>query len=311
VETNSNRVTIPAKALLLLVFIALAFGSGWPLMKLGVIELPILTFRWMTAIFSGVGVLALAAIMGQNIKLHREEIRIALICALFNVTGWFYFSGLGLTMLSAGRATILAYTHPLFTFMIAYAIGRDRITARRLFALFCGMSMVIVLSAQDFQAFGESPFGVLAMLSGAACFAIGANLQKRTWRTSSFVLAGWQMLLGGIPLLILAPIFDRNPFIEFTLLGASAVAYTVLVGNMIGFVLWIKVLELVPAPIATIGLLPVPMVGIISGVVILNESVGWQEVVALLLITTALASTLNLSSNVKNQNISPPLPPRN
>ena len=135
-QTNNDKANIPAKALLLLVLIALAFGSGWPLMKLGVIELPVLTFRWMTAILSGLGVLALAAIMGLKVDLHREEIRISFICALFNVTGWFYFSGLGLTMLSAGRATILAYTHPLFTFIIAYAIGRDRLTARRLFALF-------------------------------------------------------------------------------------------------------------------------------------------------------------------------------
>ena len=104
------------------------------------------------------------------------------------------------------------------------------------------------------------------------------------------------MILGGIPLLILAPIFDRDPFAEFTLYGAGAVAYTVLVGNMIGFVLWIKILELIPAPIATISLLPVPMVGIMSGVLILGESVGWQEGVAVLLITTALASTLNLQS---------------
>ncbi|MFL2541623.1 MAG: hypothetical protein ACJ0UT_06585, partial [Candidatus Latescibacterota bacterium] len=67
VQTNSDRITIPTKALLLLVLIAFAFGSGWPLMKLGVIELPVLTFRWMTAILSGVGILALAAIMGHKV----------------------------------------------------------------------------------------------------------------------------------------------------------------------------------------------------------------------------------------------------
>ena len=172
---------------------------------------------------------------------------------------------------------------------------------------FCGMCAIAALSARDFQAFGESPFGVLAILGGAVCFAIGATLQKRTWRTPSFVLAGWQMILGSIPLLILAPIFDRDPFAEFTLYGAGAVAYTVLVGNMIGFVLWIKILELIPAPIATISLLPVPMVGIMSGVLILGESVGWQEGVAVLLITTALASTLNLPSK-KNAKKNPPPP---
>ena len=227
------------------------------------------------------------------------------------MTGWFYFSGFGLTMLSSGRATILAYTHPLFAFLIAYAMGRDQLTMRRFLALFCGMCAVAALSARDFQAFDESPFGVLATLSGAVSFAIGATLQKRTWRTPSFVLAGWQMILGGIPLLILAPIFDRDPFAEFTLYGAGAVAYTVLVGNMIGFVLWIKILELIPAPIATISLLPVPMVGITSGVLILGESVGWQEGVAVLLITTALASTLNLPSKKNVQkNPTPPPPPK-
>ncbi|MEC8777010.1 MAG: DMT family transporter, partial [Pseudomonadota bacterium] len=237
---------MPPKAFLLLFLIALSFGSGWPLMKYGVVELPVLTFRWMTAILSGIGVLSLAAVMGHKLWLYREEIRIAVICALFNVTGWFYFSGLGLTMLSSGRATILAYTHPLFAFLIAYAMGRDQLTMRRFLALFCGMCAVAALSARDFLAFGESPLGVLAILGGAVCFAIGATLQKRTWRTPSFVLAGWQMILGSIPLLILAPIFDRDPFAEFTLYGAGAVAYTVLVGNMIGFVLWIKILELIP-----------------------------------------------------------------
>lgn len=281
---------------MLLVLITLAFGSGWPLMKYGVIELPILTFRWMTAIFSGIGVLCLAALMGYKLRLFREEIGIAFLCGLFNVTGWFYFSGLGLTMLSAGRSTILAYTHPLFAFLIALALGRDKLSPRRVFGLACGMGAVAALSSHDFDTFGDLPFGVLAMLTAAACFATGANLQNRAWRTPSMVVAGWQLLLGGLPLLVLAPIFDEAPFANFTILGVGAVAYTVLIGNMVGFVLWLKLLELIPAPIATLSLLPVPMIGIISGVIILGESIGWQEGVALALITVALASTLTLPS---------------
>jgi len=53
---------------------------------------------------------------------------------------------------------------------------------------------------------------------------------------------------------------------------------------------------LIPAPIATLSLLPVPMIGITSGVIILGESVGWQEGGALALITIALANTLTLPS---------------
>jgi O-acetylserine/cysteine efflux transporter len=65
---------------------------------------------------------------------------------------------------------------------------------------------------------------------------------------------------------------------------------------MIGFVLWLKLLELIPAPIATLCLLPVPMIGITSGVIILGESFSWREAAALALITMALASTMTLPS---------------
>ena len=102
------------------------------------------------------------------------------------------------------------------------------------------------------------------------------------------------MLLGGLPLLILALMFDVDPFAKFTFYGIGAVTYTVLIGNMIGFVLWLKLLDLIPAPIATLSLLPTPMVGIASGMIVLNENVGWQEATALALITTALASILTL-----------------
>jgi drug/metabolite transporter (DMT)-like permease len=292
------KYNIQPKAILLLVLITFAFGSGWPIMKYGVVELPVLTFRWLTAILSGFGVLTLAVLLGHRLRLHRKEIGIAFVCGLFNVTGWFYFSGLGLTMLSAGRSTILAYTHPLFAFLIALAIGHDRLSPRRVFGLTCGMGAVAALLERDFSTFGDLQYGVLAMLAAAACFATGANLQKRAWRTPSTVLAGWQLLLGGLPLLVLALLFDTNPFVNFTILGIGAVAYTVFIGNMIGFVLWLKLLELIPAPIATLCLLPVPMIGITSGVIILGESFGWREAAALALITMALASTMTLPSLV-------------
>ena len=103
------------------------------------------------------------------------------------------------------------------------------------------------------------------------------------------------MVLGGLPLLVLGVVFDRDPFVEFTFYGVGAVAYTVLIGNMIGFVLWLRLLDLIPAPVATLSLLPTPMDGIASSVIVLGETIGWQEASALVLITIALASTLTLT----------------
>ena len=291
-----QKSTMPPKTIVYLILTVLAFGSGWPMMKYGVTELPILTFRWLTAILSGIGVLTIAILMRLNLCIYANEIRLAFLCSLFNVTGWFYFSGLGLTVLSAGRSTILAYTHPLFAFLIAVILGQDRFSSRRAIGLVCGMGAVASLTVKEFHTLGEVPIGILSMLAAAFCFALGANLQKRNWQTPLIVLAGWQLIFGGLPLLILAVIFEKLPYTNVSVLGIGAIAYTVLIGNMIGFVLWLKLLDLVSAPIATLSLLPVPLVGIVSGAIILGETIGWLECLAVVLITISLGSTLTSHS---------------
>ena len=49
-----------------------------------------------------------------------------------------------------------------------------------------------------------------------------------------------------------------------------------------------------PAAIAAMGTLAVPIVGVYSSALILGEPVGWQELTALVLTCSALASVLVL-----------------
>lgn len=290
--SQAGREPVPLAALLLLLAIALAWGSGWPLMKYGVIEMPVFAFRWLTAILSGLCVLPLAAAMGQDVRLPREEIGLAVVTGLFNVTGWFYFSGLALTMMAAGRSSVLAYTMPLWAFLAGLALGREQVTPRRILGVACGLGAVALLAGSDLARLGTAPLGVLAIMGAAISWAIGTVIQKRTWKTPPMVLAGWQLIFGGIPLLILSLAVDSDPYRNLTILGVGAIAYTVLVGNVCGFVCWIRVVGLVPTSVASLGVLPVPMVGILSGALVLGEPVGWLEIGALALVTGALTTVL-------------------
>ena len=62
-------------------------------------------------------VLLIAWLMGNSLRLARRDIGAALVAGLLNITGWLYSTALGLTMLPAGRATVLAYTMPLWALM--------------------------------------------------------------------------------------------------------------------------------------------------------------------------------------------------
>jgi drug/metabolite transporter (DMT)-like permease len=289
-----SRQTVPWIAVLWLAGLTLAWGLGWPTMKYAVGELPIYTFRLITAWGGGLVVLAAAAMRGHAVTLDRAEWRPAALAALFNVTGWFYFTALGLTLLPAGRAAVLAYTMPLFAILAAWLMLHEPITRQRAIGLGLGMAAVALLLGEDAGRLAAAPAGVLAILAAAASWGIGTVLQKRRWRTPVLTLAGWQLLIGGAPLAPLALLYDSAPFADVTLYGALAVVYVIAVATLFGYWAWFTILTLAPAAVASIGVLAVPLVGVLSSALMLGETVGWRELLALLLITAALATVLPL-----------------
>lgn len=285
---------VPLAAILWLGGLVLAWGGGWPVMKYAVGELPIYTFRAITGVGGGLCVLAFAALQGQPLRLPRADWRATTIAAIFNVTGWFYFTALALTLLPAGRSVVLAYTMPLWAVIAARIMVGEPITARKLTGLCLGMGAVALLLGDDFVRIGHAPLGVLAVLAAAASWAIGTILQKREWQMPLLTLAGWQLLIGAVPMVVLAALFDSAPFARLTPLGALSVVYVILIACLFGYWAWFSIVKLVPTAVASIGVLPVPLMGVATSAWFLGEPVGWPEAGALLLITAALATVLPL-----------------
>jgi drug/metabolite transporter (DMT)-like permease len=277
-----------------LVGLTLAWGGGWPVMKYAVGELPIYTFRILTAWGGGALVLALSAVRGNSIGLDRSEWRPAALAALFNVTGWFYFTALGLTLLPAGRSAVLAYTMPLFAIIAARIMLREPITGQKATGLALGGGAILLLLGESARQLGDVPLGVLAMVGAAASWGVGTVLQKRRWRTPVLTLIGWQLLIGGIPMGVLALANDSAPFAGLTLYGVLSVAYVIGIATLFGYLAWFTILDRAPAAVASIAVLPVPLVGVLSSAAVLGETVGWREILALMLITAALATVLPL-----------------
>lgn len=118
----------------------------------------------------------------------------------------------------------------------------------------------------------------------------GTVLQKRTaWRTPLFTVAAWQLLFGGVPFVLLALLYEPQPFAGFTIHGVLGMTYVVLIATVVGYWLWFRVIEMVPAGIASSSVLPVPLIGLTLSTLILGESVAWPDLAALVCMTAALA----------------------
>jgi drug/metabolite transporter (DMT)-like permease len=152
------------------------------------------------------------------------------------------------------------------------------------------MGGVAVLASHDFAALGANPLGLAFVLMAAMSWGVGTVLiKRRRWSAGMNALAGWQLLMAALPIGLIAIATER-----FTLHTASNAAlvsaiYILFVGVILGYALWFKVVSLFPATIASIGALVTPVIGMASSAILLNEPIGWREMVALALVLSAVA----------------------
>ena len=98
------------KGLVLLVALTVGWGLVWPLMKVAVNEVPVLSFRALTGAVGAAGLFALARLFGQSWYVPPGERRALVVASLLNVTGWLLFSALAISLMPASRAVLIAYT---------------------------------------------------------------------------------------------------------------------------------------------------------------------------------------------------------
>ena len=281
---------------LLLAALTILWGSNWPAMKLALRELDPWTFRTMCLLVGGSGLLALVRAGGHSLRVPRAERWPLAVIALFNITGWHICSAYGLTLVHAGRAAIIAYTMPLWTVLFGRLLIGERITPSRMAALGLGLAGLAVLVTPDLAAIRAAPAGALLVLGAAVSWAIGTVLTKaRRWTLPTAVLTGWQLLLGAVPIVLGAAIrwsgADGVPLSGVAGLSAPALlgtAYATFVGVIFCHWAWFRIVAILPAAVAAIGTLGVPIVGLLTSALVLGEPIGPIELVALVLVVGAL-----------------------
>jgi len=284
----TGRALLPPWVWLALLW--LVWGTSWPAMRTVFLEMPVWQFRAITCLFGGAALLATAKLAGGNVRLARGDWLPLALASVFNMTIWHVTSGYGLTMIGAGHAAVVCYTLPIWTALLSAFFLKERLTARVFAGLALGTGGVAVLASHDFAALGANPIGLAFVLAAAMSWGVGTILiKRRPWSAGMNALAGWQLLMASAPIGLIALLTER-----FTVHTASNEAlfsafYILVVGVVVGYALWFKVVSLFTATIASIGALVTPVIGMASSAILLHEPIGWREVAALALVLAAVA----------------------
>jgi drug/metabolite transporter (DMT)-like permease len=279
---------------LLLAALSLFWGLNWPGIKIIVSEVSVWWFRALCLIGGGSILMTLSYLSGNRCRLHRGELGSILLCGSFAILGWMVFSAYGVSLMPAGRASIVAFTMPLWaTLAAAYVLG-ERITLGKAVGLLLGLAGLGTLIGPDLLVLQRAPVGAVFMLLAAISWAIGTVLVKHIqWKLPTLSNIAWQLLMSAIPVTAIA--FVIEPFPTLTTLSPRAiVAFAYIIVFPMSFCQWayFKTVGLLPASIAAIGTLMVPVIGVYSSHLLLDEQVGVYDIIALLLVLSALAMVL-------------------
>lgn len=282
---------LPRQGLILLAALSLFWGANWPVMKMVLSEVPPLYFRSCCLLLGGVGMLALARLSGVPIKVPSGQWNRVLWLAVFNISGWNALVIIGVSLLPSGRAALLGYTMPLWSMLLSVVFLGDRLSGRTVLGLLLGLAGIVVLMGGSVEGMLQAPLGVLCMILGAWSWAIGVVLFKRipvAMPTSA--LTGWMMLAGSLPLLALAIPLETSRLVVPGTGPILGMLYNILVAFMFCYWAWNRIVQMVPVAVSSVSSLSTPLIGVLGGVLFLGEPLGWQEIVASLLILGAVGS---------------------
>jgi hypothetical protein len=129
--------------------------------------------------------------------------------------------------MGGGRGAIVAYTMPIWAALLSAWYLKERPTRRRLAALALGMVGIALLIGPDLLGLGQDPVGPLLMIGAAICWAAGIVVMKgERWRVGIMALTGWQLLLGGVPIVLAWLVIEPHPDLSrLTWVGALATVY--------------------------------------------------------------------------------------
>jgi drug/metabolite transporter (DMT)-like permease len=281
---------MPAAGILLLMVTSVLWGLNWPAMKFVLREIPPWTFRTLCLMVGGSGLLILGRLGGSRLRIPREELKPLLVVSLLNITGWHLFAAYGVIYSSAGRAAIIGYTAPFWTVVLGRIFLKEKLTSGRIAGLVFGLAGMFFLFLPGYEAIGTNPLGGLFMGCAAFSWALGTIVIKSyRWTLPTALLAGWQMILGGIPVVLGAVLFEPVGAVSgMSWAAVLAMVYIIAFPIIFCHWAWFRMIAQFPASVVSIGTMAVPVVGVLGSALALGEPVGVSEMVSLFLVVVAL-----------------------
>lgn len=262
------------------------WGFNFVVIKIGLQDLPPFLFSAMRFIFAALPLVFF-------IKRPAIPWRLLVGYGLFQFALQFalLFSGMKLGF-PAGLASLVIQLQAFFTMGLAVLILKERPRAAQLIGAFIALAGIGLVAAH--MEASATLIGFLLVVGAGVSWAAANIVTKTIGTVNPLALVVWGALIAVPPLLLVSLLMEgpaawAAAATRFNWLSASAVLFQSYPNTIVGFGIWSILMRKYPtATIAPFALL-VPVVGMLSAALVLDEQLQWWKIMAGLLVLSGLA----------------------
>jgi drug/metabolite transporter (DMT)-like permease len=291
------------KARLVWLVLCIIWGSTWLFIKLGLENLPPITFAGIRFVIACVILFALIGLRRIALPANRHDWELLALTGVLSFSLNYGLVFWGEQYISSGLAAVLQATLPAFGLVIAhFHLPGERMTWSKIFGVVLGfLGVAVVFSNQLAIAGGKALAGCVALVLSALFAAYSNVLVKAHGRKlEPAILAAGQMFFGLIPLLLIGIPLEGNPFhYHWTPVAWLALLYLAVVGSVIAFMLYYWLVHHMDVTKTMLISLVTPVVAVVLGMLVLGEDLSWRTVAGGLMIMVGVWFVTRISGSVR------------
>ncbi len=244
-----------------------------------------LTGSYLRLLCAGTILAVISLLNRHSLRVTRQQFMSLTISGLLLWGGGNGLIMWGETTANSGFAALIASSSPLVVAAIEALLER-KLPSRQLIVslLLAFAGLGVLLSPSLRQGAGTGFWGTLALVAGAVSWGCGTVYQsRRDLKLPATVVAAYQHLMAGLFFLLLALANGAAT----PNCGASqwlALSYLILFGSVISFTAFIKAVQLLPIHVTMTYAFVNPVLAIILGWALLQETVGYHTLAGAFLV---------------------------
>ncbi len=283
-ELNLSKQFLP---IFLLILLILVWTSVWSLFKIAIEVIPPLSFR----VIIGIPAFALLLFLGfrkvKTVHVPKSDFKPLLLISFFNVTLWQVLMLYGINMLGGGRAAVLTYTMPVWATIFASIFGYEKINISIIISLIFGMTGILFLSL-EINIF-DNLFGFLITLCAGLSWAIGTMIVKYGGiKSDGLIVAGWQQIIGIIPIIPFALYLDLNNFGLIDYRHILIIIYGIFFSSAYTYWAYFTILQKFSVNVTSISVMAVPILAILVDYIFVGVVFSEFDLLALIFIVSGI-----------------------